>query len=295
MLDSTTLLYYQQFLLCLFRENDEDFTDIMQEWAKKVPTGPPPSLHSLRARSGRSTKHHNTTMQSSTLTSKVTKSVQFTHPIVSELIGSKQPSDIMEDDAFEKPSREYIEIDDSVGDDDDELESNVPVLAFEETSNSPLNKDCECAIWVTGQEPTRKCAGLVSQVVFVHIANFTNVVLQNLIAVKAKTQDKLTPAHTVPSTIKPSSHKQGTAHLKDFGNKGLPDGCNLIWCAHYVPTIFSVIGHMLDPWRLDNKHLLKLMQIAWASIFPNIPHEIKLNDAVWTVVCYNFFVTSRTY
>ena len=174
MLDSTTLLYYQQFLLCLFRENDEDFTDIMQEWAKKVPTGPPPSLCSLRARSGSkapstgsqqsvsSTKHHNTTMQSSTLTSKVTKSVQFMHPIVSEPIGSKQPSDIVEDDAFEKPSREYIKIDDSVGDDDDELESNVPVSAFEETSNSPLNKDHECVIQVTGQEPTRKHAGSVS-------------------------------------------------------------------------------------------------------------------------------------
>ena len=198
-------------------------------------------------------------MQSSTLTSKVTKSVQFTHPIVLEPIRSKQPSDIVEDDAFEKPSREYIEIDDSIGDDNDELESNVPVSAFEETSNSPLNKDHECAIWVTGQEPTRKHAGLVSRVVFVHMANFTNVILQNLIAVKAKTQDKLTPARTVPSTIKPSSHKQGTAHLRDFGNKDLPDGCDPIWRICYVPTIFSVVGHMLDPWCLDNKRLLKLM------------------------------------
>ena len=121
------------------------------------------------------------------------------------------------------------------------------------------------------------------------------LVLQNLIAVKAKTQDKLTPARTVPSAIKFSSLKQGTARLRDFGNKDLPYGCEPIWRTRYVPTIFSVVGHMLDPWRLDNKRLLKLMQIAWASIFPNIPHEIKLNDAVWTVICYNFIVTSQTY
>ena len=188
-LDSTTLLYYQQFLLCPFRENDDDFADIMQEWAKKVPAGPPPSLRSLRARSGSkapstgsqwsvsSTKqHHNTTMHPSTLTSKVTKSVQPTQPIVSEPTRSMQPSsDIVEVDAFEKPSRVYIEIDDSVGDDKDGFEWNMPVSAFEETSNSPLNKDRECAIRVTGQEPTRKHAGSVSRVVFVYIANFTHV------------------------------------------------------------------------------------------------------------------------
>jgi hypothetical protein len=56
-----------------------------------------------------------------------------------------------------------------------------------------------------------------------------------------------------------------------------------------VTTIVKQIAKYDDPWKIDDKILIFIMQAIWDKVYGHsIPHQIKLGDAVFKIVCSLF-------
>lgn len=81
------------------------------------------------------------------------------------------------------------------------------------------------------------------------------------------------------------SRSTSSSRSKSMLPCGVGEDEDNIWGNVFVPTYYSYIGALKNPWHLDVKASLKALQDIWDAIFPDKPHKIEsVNDKVYSIV-----------
>jgi hypothetical protein len=84
----------------------------------------------------------------------------------------------------------------------------------------------------------------------------------------------------------PAKRTKGDA--QKFTNKSLPEGCQEShrWRRSLVPTYIHFVAACKNPWSVDSDEAVSALQKIWRAVYGDkIQHTVKVNEAVFSVVC----------